>query len=206
MGLTTSRLAIILSKLRVFDDPKFIDEQYTVDSEIGATILWNAFMSGDIQGRKIADLGAGTGLLGIGASLLEAKEVFFVERDTNVTPILHANLQEAAKNMQNCITHVLLDDVKNFGQPVDTVIQNPPFGVKKMHADRIFLEKAFEIAHVVYSFHKSESTDFLKKFAEQHNFSLVSEQKFAFPLKRTMKFHTSRIKCIDVSCYVFRKK
>ena len=139
MSLTKSRLAIILSKLRVFDDPKFIDEQYTVDSEIGATILWNAFMSGDIQGRKIADLGAGTGLLGIGASLLEAKEVFFVERDTNVTPILHANLQEAAKNMQNCITHVLLDDVKNFGQPVDTVIQNPPFGVKKMHADRIFL-------------------------------------------------------------------
>ena len=53
MSLTKSRLAIILSKLRVFDDPKFIDEQYTVDSEIGATILWNAFMSGDIQRQPL---------------------------------------------------------------------------------------------------------------------------------------------------------
>ncbi len=205
MRLTKSGLGIILSKLHNFENPRFSDEQYTTDSEIAATILWNAFLAGNIKDKIIADLGAGTGILGIGAGLLGAKEVFFVEKDEKTLKILRKNLAEFQKILKNCEISVVLSDVKNFSEPVDVVLQNPPFGIKKKHADRIFLEKAFEIAPIVYSFHKSESTSFLQKFARDHNFSIIWEQKFAFPLKQTMKFHKSCIKRIDVSCYFFKK-
>ena len=49
-------------------------------------------MAGNIKGRKVADLGAGTGLLGIGAGLLGASEVLFVEKDENAIKILKQNL------------------------------------------------------------------------------------------------------------------
>jgi putative methylase len=203
MQITKSGLAIILSKLRAFDAPSFIDEQYTTDSEIAATVLWNAFMSGNIRGKTIADLGAGTGFLGIGAGLLGARLVFFVEKDAKAIEILKCNLAETRKKMEKCVTKIICDDIKNFRTGVDVVFQNPPFGVKKEHADRIFLEKAFEISSLVYSFHKSESTAFLQGFAARHGFTIAGEQRFSFPLRQTMKYHRSRIRRIGVSCYEF---
>ena len=46
--ITKSRLAIILSTLNVFTDPKVRLEQYPTDSEIAADILWNAVLQDDI--------------------------------------------------------------------------------------------------------------------------------------------------------------
>jgi len=206
MKLTKSGIAILLSKLHQFRLPKFVDEQYETDSEIASTILWNAFMAGHVDEKVVADLGAGPGILGIGGGLLGACKVYFVEKDERVIDILKQNIETTRKDLANFPFEVIFDDIRNFRTKVDTVFQNPPFGVKRRHADRIFLEKAFEIADVVYSLHKSESTEFLQKFAEQHGFQLVSEQKFSFPLKNTMKYHTSRIKRIGVSCYTFKRK
>ena len=72
-----SRLAVILSGLEGFSKPKVRQEQYLMDGEIGAFVLWNAYLLGDIKGKVIADLGCGTGVLGIGTLLLGAKHVFF---------------------------------------------------------------------------------------------------------------------------------
>lgn len=45
----------------------------------------------------------------------------------------------------------------------DIVVMNPPFGTRKKHADRIFLEAAFQIAHVaVYSLHKTSTRTFIE--------------------------------------------
>ncbi len=208
MNLTKSKLAIILSKLKGFENPKFKDEQYTTDSEVAATILWNAYMAGDIENQIIADLGSGTGILGLGAILLGATKVYFVEKDKDALKIFEENLskiKENQKELQDYETKIVFDDVKNFSHQVDVVFQNPPFGIKKLHADRSFLEKAFEISKKIYSFHKSESTSFLQSFSLQHKFAIVEEHKFAFPIKQTMKYHTSKIKRIEVSCYKFEK-
>ena len=86
--ITKSKLAIQLSKLKVFETAKIKLEQYPTDSEIAADILWNAFMQHDIEGKVIADLGAGTGVLGIGALLLNAKKVCFVEKDKEAVKLL----------------------------------------------------------------------------------------------------------------------
>ena len=70
-------LAILLSKLKTFDTPKTHLEQYSTDSEIAADILWFAYQNKDIEGKKIADFGCGTGILGIGALNLGANKILF---------------------------------------------------------------------------------------------------------------------------------
>src|SRR3989338_1673942 len=87
-----SRLAIALSRLEGFSEPKVRQEQYLMDSEIGASVLWNACLLGDIRGKVIADLGCGTGMLGIGALMLGAKQVLFVDMDKNALETAKNNI------------------------------------------------------------------------------------------------------------------
>jgi len=69
-----SGLAVILSSLLSFKSPKIKLEQYETPSEIAADVLWNAHMNGDLVDKTVADLGSGTGVLGLGAVLLGAKK------------------------------------------------------------------------------------------------------------------------------------
>ena len=80
-NITKSGLAVVLSQLKKFEEPKVRQEQYFMDSEIAASVLWNAYLLKDIEGKAIADLGCGTGVLGIGALMLGAKHAFFVDSD-----------------------------------------------------------------------------------------------------------------------------
>ena len=87
-----SQLAIILSKLEVFSDPKVKAEQYVTDSEAAASALWNANLLGDIEGKVIADLGCGTGNLGIGAMLLGARRILLIDSDEGALKIAKNNI------------------------------------------------------------------------------------------------------------------
>ena len=92
MMLSKSELAIVLSKMKVFDEPELLKEQYATDSEVAAELLWSAYMNGDVKDRIVADFGCGTGILGIGCLLLEAKKVFFVDSDSKAIDVLKENL------------------------------------------------------------------------------------------------------------------
>ncbi len=197
--ITKSKLAITLSKLKVFDSAKVKLEQYPTDSEVAADVLWNAFMQGDIGNKIIADLGAGTGVLGIGALILGAKKVYFVEKDKDVIKLLKENLQDIDNY------EIINSDISEFNKKVDVVIQNPPFGTKEKHADKLFLEKAFSISDVVYSFHKTVTKNFVRAVADDFNFKIKEEILFAFPLKAAMKYHKKRIERIEVSCFRLKK-
>ena len=87
---------MILSKMEGFSQPDPAKEQYKTDSEIAATILWNAFMQGDIKDKVVADLGAGTGVLGLGALALGAKFVFLVELDETALEIARKKCPDTA--------------------------------------------------------------------------------------------------------------
>src|SRR3989344_1050805 len=89
-----SSLAIVLSSLKVFEGPKVKAEQYPIDSEIAAEVLWQAYLLGDISKVSVADLGAGTGILGIGALLLGAEKVYFVENDSLALETAKENLDQ----------------------------------------------------------------------------------------------------------------
>lgn len=193
-----SRLAMVLSQLKVFDDPSPHEEQYPMDSETGAEVLWNASFNGDIEGKSVADLGAGTGILGIGALLLQAKNVYFVEQDPKAIAILRENLQEIE---QKDAAVVAEQEVGTFETPVDTIIQNPPFGTKQKHADREFLLKAFALAPVIYSFHKATSRDFIERIAMDQGYAVTHYYAFDFPIKASMLFHKKAIHRIKVGCW-----
>ena len=101
MSASKSSLAVALSKLKLFSKPDVKLEQYPTDSEIAAEILWNAHMRGDLDNKIVADLGCGTGILGIGALLLGAKKVFFVDIDKNALEILKQNFSRVKKFFWN---------------------------------------------------------------------------------------------------------
>ena len=46
--MTKSGLAVLLSRLEGFKEPKVREEQYLMDSEIAAFVLWNAYLLKDI--------------------------------------------------------------------------------------------------------------------------------------------------------------
>lgn len=202
-----SDLAIALSKLEVFDSPKVSAEQYPMDSEIGATALWSCYVKGDLEGKVSADLGCGTGILGIGFLLMGAKKVYFLDNDKSAIEIAKKNY-EASKSEFRIEGEAifLLMDIKDFNEECDTIIQNPPFGVKVRHADRAFLEKATKKGKVIYTFHKSESKQFIERFAAKNRLKISEVWNFRYPLKASYRFHTRKIRYIEVSCFRIEKE
>ncbi|HHI04113.1 MAG TPA: DNA methylase [Candidatus Woesearchaeota archaeon] len=203
-----SKLAILLSKLRIFEAPKLKAEQYTTDSEIAADVLWQAYYLGDIENKTIADLGSGTGILGLGALLLGAKKVLFIESDKNSIQTAKLNLGFLEEKTGIKLTKkaiFLNQNINDFNDEVDTVIQNPPFGTKQKHADKIFLKKAFSLAKIIYSFHKLETETFVNKISEGYAFEITHLWKFDFPIKATYSFHRKRIQRIKVGCWRMKK-
>ncbi len=198
-NFSKSGLAIILSRLLPFESPKTGNEQYATDSEAAATILWDAYMKGDIEGKTIADLGCGTGILGIGALILGAKKVFFVDNDPDAIKTAKLNVKSAEISSEKA--EFRLQDISNFTEKCQTAIQNPPFGTKTRHADREFLLKAFQTASTVYSFHKSATDKFVREIAKDNGFNVTDTINMNMPLKKTMTFHKKRILRIEVSCY-----
>ncbi len=202
-----SGLAIVLSRLKGFEKPEVRVEQYGMDSEIGADVLWNALYRDDIKQKVIVDLGCGTGILGIGALLLGAKKVYFVDVDEEVVYIAKENLADIkSEYLIDAEAVFLCQDIKDFGEKADVVLQNPPFGTKQKHVDKIFLEKAIELAPVIYSFHKSSTKIFVESFAKDNNFEITACFEFRFPLKQTMEFHRREMHRINVSCWRLKKK
>jgi putative methylase len=204
--MSKAGLAVALSRLEGFKEPKVGVEQYAMDSEIGAFVLWNGLLKGDIRQKVSADLGCGTGILGIGALLLGAERVFFVDSDSSALEIAKRNLEIAKSEfLVEGEAVFVCKDIAEFSQKCDTVIENPPFGVKVRHADRAFLKKAFETGSIVYSFHKSESKRFIEKFSGDNGFRVTDIWGFKFPLKAAYGFHSRRLRRIEVSCFRLEK-
>ena len=201
-----SRLAIVLSKINGFFDPKVRLEQYMTDSEVGAAILWFSYMNEDINGKIVADLGSGTGILGLGALLLGASKVYLVEIDKDAIDIAK-NKYETLKSEYNIPGEAIFinSDVFDFNEEVDVVIENPPFGVKLEHADRDFLNQAMKVSKKIYSLHKSESKGFIDAFSKDNRFKLLEELSVNYPLKQTMEFHKKKIHRFDASWFVLEK-
>ena len=195
------QLAVLLSKLKGFNEAKVRIEQYTTDPEIAAEVLWTAFMNGDI-GKVSVDLGCGSGILGIGLLILGGEMVYFVDFDKDAIEIAKLNLEKAKSEYKVEGEAIwVLGDAANFNEKVCLVVQNPPFGVKVRNADRLFLKKAFEAGDTIYSFHKSGSRQFIEAFSRENGFEITNIMDFKFPLKATMSFHSRRIKRINVSCF-----
>jgi len=201
--ISKSQLAIVLSRLKKNEKPKAKLEQYMTESGIAADILWLFYMKGMIKDKVVADFGAGNGIFGIGALLLEAKFCYFVEIDKTSLAILKENLSDFEFEGK---FKIINSDVAGFENKVNLIVQNPPFGTKVAHADKAFLEVAVKCADDILSFHKSSTERFVRAFARDYSFDVSGIIPVNMVLSNTMKFHKSKRKPIDVSVFWLKRK
>jgi len=159
-------LEIALQSLRTFAAPRPDLEQYSTPAVIAADMLFEALARGDLEGRKVVDLGCGTCPLGIGAALLGASDVIGFDKDA-------AALEQARENAARLGVEIdlRLAEIDEVGENADTVVMNPPFGAQRKGADRPFLRAAMRCAPVIYSLHLSQTEDFVQRFVGRSGFT-----------------------------------
>jgi len=184
------KLEILLEKVRKFDKPFSKLEQYATPPQLAAKLLYFAFMKGDIDQKKVVDLGCGTGILAIGSALLGGITTG-VDVDNQALEVARVNAREFGVN----ITWVN-SSVDHFQGNFDTVIMNPPFGAQRKGVDRPFLKRAFMVGSTVYLIQNAVSERFVRTFSAPN--LITHSMKLRFPIAHTFKFHKKEIAYIDV--------
>ena len=85
------QLEMTLQRLAGFSRPRAALEQYQTPAPLAARLLYHALMKGDIEGKRVCDLGCGTGILAIGAALLGAASVTGVDIDERALAVAREN-------------------------------------------------------------------------------------------------------------------
>jgi len=212
-----------LSQVKPHPSPSVRLEQYTTSESVAATMLHlAAYTYGDILGKRVLDLGCGTGRLALGCVFLGAESAVGVDIDKSAVKLAAEN--SARLNFKTKVDWVV-SDVNAVNGKFDTVLQNPPFGVQKRGADRVFLEKALQVASAVYSLHNHPFTDetlakrlrkvglltveaspFIAKFVKEHGGVIEAVYAMLLSIPRMFDFHTKARSEIIVDLYIIRKK
>lgn len=190
------KLEIALEGLRDFKDPKINLEQYATPAPIAAEIINLAYLKGDVAGKGIYDLGCGTGKLAIGCALMGANEVTGFDSDADALKIAQENSERL-----NVDINWIKSDVKDIKGNCDTVFQNPPFGVHKKGADKIFLKKGLELGKVLYSFHNPNTREFVMSCISKLGGTVTDLVTVDFLLPRSYGFHKKEKKETRVDIY-----
>ena len=200
-----NRLERLLETLEGFTDPSPLLEQYRTPAPLAARLLYHAALKGDIEGKRVCDLGCGTGILAIGAMLLGAREVVAVDIDLSALEIARRNAERARVD----ILFLQADsrDPATAGRigDCDTVVMNPPFGAQQLHADRPFIDASLAIAPVVYGIFNAGSRSFVNGYlAGRGEIDEVIEGQLS--IRRTFSFHRDEVREIPVEILVIRKR
>jgi putative methylase len=177
--------------------PKVVLEQYSVPADLAAEVLFRAcYEFGDIEGKTVIDLGAGTGRLALGASMLGAEYTVGAEMD-------RLALEVGATNCKRLGLKVdwVLAEIETLRGSVDTVVMNPPFGTRSPHADTRFLQTALRIGKVVYSIHKTSTREHLERWFCEHNSkaNVILSTDMAIP--HQFSFHKKRTRYVEVDVF-----
>ncbi|KAL0222899.1 hypothetical protein P9112_002289 [Eukaryota sp. TZLM1-RC] len=190
-----------LQQVRDFETPKVMLEQYITPADSAAVLLYNAdFSYNDIADKNVCDLGCGTGMLSIGASLLGASSVKSLDVDEDALVIARENAQFTdIDNITFELTDISKLDASNHPR-FDTVLLNPPFGTKHNKGiDMLFLDKAIELATgAVYSLHKTSTRNYIVSTLRRRGLQAEAIATLKYDLKKTMKFHKKKNQVIEV--------
>ena len=167
---------------------------------------------GDVEGKRILDLGCGTGILAFGCILLGALHVTAVDIDKRCIDILEDNIE----NCGSWISHDVIEgqqldvcslSTSDITKSIDVVIMNPPFGTKcNVGTDKLFVRKALEFADIVYSFHKSSNREYWKQ--KDHGIdckSIIPFLEMKFTIQNCFDFHSHSEMEILVDLIQFKK-
>jgi len=181
-----------LQQVEEFDSPKILLEQYPTRPHIAACMLHTmAATFGDIEGRTVADLGCGCGVLSLGCVMLGADFVTGFDIDPDALAIFQQNIEEFEMDNLELVNL----DTRNIGPDwkgrVDTVVMNPPFGTKHNKGlDLVFLEAGLEMASTaVYSLHKTSTRDHVLSKARSWGAEGRVLAELRYDLPATYKHH-----------------
>lgn len=197
-----AQLAIKLSKVEDFEQPKISLEQYITPPQLAADILHTAWMQGDIEGKKIIDLGTGTGIFSIGAALLNAEEVIAVDKDEDAIQIAKKNAEDLGVLDQ---IKFVKSDIEDFDERGDTVLMNPPFSVHS-DIDIGFIKKAVELGNAVYSVSHPGARKSIKDFVANSEHVLEALEEYEISLPPTYGFHTEENRETKIDVLITRKR
>jgi putative methylase len=193
------QLEILLSKLIPNPKPKLKWEGYALDVKSASKMVYVASqIHNDIKGKNVVDLGCGSGILGISASLFGANQVLGIDIDEDAVKTAKLNMVR-----NNVIFDLVIGDIACLLGRFDTTLMNPPFGSRKKGSDLKFLEKAIEISNVVYSLHKRNNG--VRNFLKQKIINLkgqidrVYEMEIVIP--QTYGFHNKKRYPVKVDLY-----
>jgi putative methylase len=188
-------LEILLSKIAPHPHPNVSLEQYVTPPDVAANLLYvAAYVNDSIVGKRVLDLGCGTGRLALGAAFLGAREAVGIDIDVGAVRIAADNAHKACLERN---TQWVAADIGIVSGRFDTVIENPPFGVQMKGADMRFLAKALEVGGTVYSLHKDVNHDFTLLRRLRHERNLESTDPGMF-LAGFVKKHEARIRNVYV--------
>ena len=189
-------LEMTLQSLDSFKAPRPELEQYSTPAIIAADMLFEALARGHVEGKNVLDLGCGTGMLGIGASLLGAARVLGVDKDPAALEQAQANALRVGASVK-----FLEKGIGEVTEKVDTVIMNPPFGAQRKGADRPFLAAAMRCAPIIYSLHLSQTEGFVQRFTSRGGFQATVLKRYKFGIPYMFEFHSKVKKDVDVTLF-----
>ena len=197
--MLTKQHEIVLQAFSDFPHPRADLEQYPTPPDVAVRFLNLA--SHDIVGRRVVDLGCGTGILTVGAALLGASISVGVEADAEALEVARRNLRLASEVFGDLNVAFVRARIPEFHFRAHTVVMNPPFGMRRKGSDRAFLTTAMEGANVVWTLLGRDSDPFVSRLAEEMGFRAERVAHLPFTLRRSMRFHRKDRMRIVVSAY-----
>ncbi|XP_038044791.1 rRNA N6-adenosine-methyltransferase METTL5-like isoform X2 [Patiria miniata] len=186
-----------LQQVDVFEMPKILLEQYPTRPHIAACMLHTMEARyGDLQGKLVADLGCGCGVLSIGAAMLQAGLVVGFDIDEDALDICAQNIEEFDLGSNVDLLQCDLTSLESgrWAKQFDTVVMNPPFGTKhNKGTDMVFLRQALDMASTaVYSLHKTSTRQHIEKKAKEWGTHMEVVAELRFDLPASYKFHKQK--------------
>jgi len=177
------RLAMLLSSLEQIQFQSVELEQYSTNGDLAARWLTDISTFGDLhESCSVADLGAGNGVLGLGAIALGAGRTTLIEVDQTACDIASKNADKLGFTDLVEVTQASIGNDSIELDSVDVIISNPPWGRQSPKADRPFLDAILAARTPSHLMHSAESNH-IEPLFEEHGWSVerYGEADFALP-------------------------
>jgi putative methylase len=195
------QLAIQLEKVPGFMSPDERLEQYSLDAEAAANLLWTVKNeTTDLASTRVLDLGCGTGILTLGAALIGASLAVGVDLDSRALERAHKMAHQLDVDSRTDWVRARIPEVSVKS---DLVVQNPPFGVKRRGSDLQFLKAALSSSRLTYSIHLASQSgrEYLQRFIEQHGGTLSGIIPITVRIRHTLPKHRKRLHNVNAEIY-----
>ncbi|MEZ8000762.1 MAG: METTL5 family protein [Candidatus Poseidoniaceae archaeon] len=208
MAMRPKHLAIELSKLQPHPCTSVELEQYATEGDLAAYWILGIDQVDEMEGKRVLDLGAGNGILGLGCLLVGAQHVTLVEADPLVVEIAKSNAERLSPRCEGTVQviqeHISLQSEQPEIVP-DIVLMNPPWGVQTAKADRPLLEYAFSLgAPVVHVLHSAKSKH-VQALGRDYGYESEAMLETEFRLPPTYLHHSKKKATTTVRCWRFHR-